>query len=62
MKLIILSGLEAFFGGDVTTVFIFTSLAYYNSFAHISLKLTLINSTYRVVELVLVGEIIGALS
>lgn len=54
----ILSG--ALFGAIVAAVFIFTSLAYYNGFARTSSKLTLINSTHSIVELTLIGAIIGA--
>ena len=49
----------AFFGAVVATVFIFTSLGYYNGFARASSKLTLINSAHGIVELALVGAIIG---
>ena len=54
----VLSG--AFFGAVVATVFTFTSLGYYNGFARTSSKLTLINSTHGIVELTLIGAIIGA--
>lgn len=53
----ILSG--AFFGAVVASVFIFTSLGYYNGFARTSSKLTLINSAHSIVELALIGAIIG---
>lgn len=49
----------AFFGAVVASVFIFTSLGYYNSFARTSSKLTLINSAHSIVELTLMGAIIG---
>lgn len=49
----------AFFGAVVAIVFIVTSLGYYNGFARISSKLTLINSTHSIVEITLVGAIIG---
>ena len=49
----------AFFGAIVATVFIFTSLGYYNGFARTSSKLTLINSAHGIVELTLIGAIIG---
>ncbi|EGG94118.1 putative integral membrane protein [gamma proteobacterium IMCC1989] len=50
----------AFFGAVVAIVFIVTSLGYYNGFARTSSKLTLINSTHSIVEITLVGAIIGA--
>ncbi|MBL1319853.1 MAG: DUF1761 domain-containing protein [Methylophaga sp.] len=53
----ILSG--ALFGVIVAVVFIFTSLGYYNGFARTSSKLTLINSAHGIVELTLIGAIIG---
>jgi hypothetical protein len=53
----VLSG--AIFGGIVAVVFIFTSLGYYNGFSRTSSKLTLINSAHSIVELILVGAIIG---
>ncbi len=56
----ILSG--ALFGVIVAVVFIFTSLGYYNGFARTSSKLTLINSAHGIVELTLIGAIIGAFS
>ncbi|MEM7421944.1 MAG: DUF1761 domain-containing protein [Pseudomonadota bacterium] len=49
----------ALFGAVVAAVFIFTSLGYYNGFARTSSKLTLINSTHSIVELALIGAIIG---
>jgi len=49
----------AFFGAVVAAVFIFTSLGYYNGFARTSSKLTLINSAHSIVELTLIGAIIG---
>ncbi|MFV8572436.1 DUF1761 domain-containing protein [Marinobacter sp. SBS5] len=54
----VLSG--AFFGAVVAIVFTITSLGYYNGFARTSSKLTLINSAHSVVELTLIGAIIGA--
>ena len=54
----VLSG--AFFGVVVATVFTITSLGYYNGFARTSSKLTLINSAHSIVELTLIGAIIGA--
>lgn len=53
----VLSG--AFFGAVVAIVFTVTSLGYYNGFARIPSKLTLINSAHSVVELTLMGAIIG---
>ncbi|OUS24803.1 hypothetical protein A9Q99_23715 [Gammaproteobacteria bacterium 45_16_T64] len=54
----VLSG--AFFGAVVATVFTITSLGYYNGFSRTSTKLTLINSAHSIVELTLIGAIIGA--
>ncbi|PCJ45872.1 MAG: hypothetical protein COA99_03795 [Moraxellaceae bacterium] len=53
----VLSGV--FFGFVIATVFTVTSLGYYNGFARIPSKLTLINSAHSVVELALIGAIIG---
>jgi len=50
----------AFFGAVVATIFTITSLGYYNGFARTSSKLTLINSAHSIVELTLIGAIIGA--
>ena len=50
----------AFFGAAIAATFIFTSLGYYNGFARVSSKLTLINSAHSIVELILIGAIIGA--
>ncbi|PCJ16185.1 MAG: hypothetical protein COB04_11595 [Gammaproteobacteria bacterium] len=50
----------AFFGAVVATVFTITSLGYYNGFARTSSKLTLINSAHSIVELTLIGAIIGS--
>jgi len=49
----------AFFGAVVAAVFLFTSLGYYNGFSRTSSKLTLINSSHGIVELTLIGAIIG---
>lgn len=49
----------AFFGAAIAAVFIFTSLGYYNGFARTPSKLTLINSAHSIVELALIGAIIG---
>ena len=54
----VLSG--ALFGAVVAIVFTITSLGYYNGFARTSSKLTLINSAHSIVELTLIGAIIGA--
>lgn len=48
-----------FFGAVIAAVFTVTSLGYYNGFARISSKLTLINSGHSIVELILIGAIIG---
>jgi len=53
----VLSG--AFFGAVIAAVFTVTSLAYYNGFARTSSKLTLINSAHSIVELTLIGAVIG---
>ena len=52
----------ALFGVAVAAVFAATSLGYYNGFARTSSKLTLLNSAHCIVELTLVGAIIGALT
>jgi hypothetical protein len=49
----------ALFGAVVATVFIMTSLGYYNGFARTSSRLTLINSAHSIVELALIGLVIG---
>ncbi|BFM14753.1 hypothetical protein R50073_09360 [Maricurvus nonylphenolicus] len=54
----VLSG--AFFGAVIAAVYTVTSLGYYNGFARTSSKLTLINSAHSIVELTLIGAIIGA--
>ena len=46
-------------GVIVATAFTVTSLGYYNGFARAPSKLTLINSAHSVVELALIGAIIG---
>lgn len=56
----VLSGV--FFGVVVATVFTVTSLGYYNGFARAPSKLTLINSAHSVVELALIGAVIGVLA
>ena len=52
----------ALFGVIVAAVFIFTSLGYYNGFSRTPSKLTLINSAHSIVELTLIGAIIGIFS
>ena len=49
----------ALFGVIVASIFTFTSLGYYNGFARTPSKLTLINSAHSIVELTLIGAIIG---
>jgi len=49
----------ALFGVIVAAVFIFTSLGYYNGFARTPSKLTLINSAHSIIELTLIGAIVG---
>ncbi|MEH6448473.1 MAG: DUF1761 domain-containing protein [Oleispira sp.] len=48
-----------FFGTVLAAVLTVTSLGYYNGFARTSSKLTLINSAHSVIELALIGMIIG---
>ena len=50
----------AIFGAAIAVVFTATSLGYYNGFARTSSKLTFINSAHSIVELALIGAIIGA--
>ena len=54
----VLSG--ALFGLTVAAVFMVTSVGYYNGFARAPSKLTLINSAHGVVELTLIGAVIGS--
>lgn len=56
----VLSG--ALLGAVIAVVFTATSLGYYNGFARTSLKLTSINSVHSIVELTLIGAIIGIFS
>ncbi len=49
----------ALLGAIAAAVFILTSLGYYNGFARVSSKLTVINSMHSIVELALIGAIIG---
>ena len=50
----------ALLGALAAVAFTATSLGYYNGFARISSKLTLINSGHSIAELALIGAIIGA--
>jgi len=52
----------ALLGVIVATVFTTTSLGYYNGFARTPSQLTLINSAHSIVELTLIGAIIGIFS
>ena len=52
----------ALFGGLIALMLIFTSLAYYNGFARLTSKLTAINGAHSIVELSVIGAIIGAFS
>ncbi len=52
----------ALFGAIISVVFTATSLGYYNGFARTSSKLTLINSGHSIVELTLIGAIVGAVA
>lgn len=56
----VLSG--ALFGAIIAAVFIVTSLGYYNGFARVPLKLTTINSAHSMVELTLIGAMMGMFS
>ena len=51
-----------FFGALIAAVFTVASLGYYNGFARTPSKLTLINSAHSVIELSLIGAIIGILA
>lgn len=53
----LISGL--FIGAVIAGVFTVASLGYYNGFARVSSKLTLINSAHSIIELALIGAIIG---
>jgi len=48
------------FGAVVAAVITAASLGYYNGFARVPSKLTLINSAHSLIELALIGAIIGA--
>lgn len=50
----------ALLGVVLAVVFTATSLGYYNGFARTPSKLTLINSAHSVIELALIGAIIGS--
>lgn len=50
----------ACFGAIVSLVLIASSIAYYNGFARISSKFTLISVAHSIAELTLIGGIIGA--
>lgn len=52
----------ALFGTIIALTLISTSLAYYNGFARLSSKLTLINGAHSIVELSVIGAIIGFFS
>ncbi|MFL0805637.1 MAG: DUF1761 domain-containing protein [Agarilytica sp.] len=47
------------FGIVIAAAFTVASLGYYNGFARVSSKLTLINSAHSIIELALIGAIIG---
>ncbi len=49
----------ALFGVVIAAVFTVTSLGYYNGFARTPSKLTIINSAHSVVELALIGAVLG---
>ncbi len=49
----------AFFGVVLATVFTVASLGYYNGFARTPSKLTLINTAHSIIELALIGVLIG---
>ena len=62
-----LTGISGFLNGlclgaVVSTVFTCTSIGYYNGFARTPSKLTFINSAHSVVELCLIGAIVGLFS
>jgi len=50
------------FGAMMSAVFIVASLGYYNGFARVSPRLTLINAAHSLTELALIGAMIGAFS
>lgn len=64
MGVLNVSGLFAglLFGALLAIVFTATSLGYYNGFARASSKLTLINAGHSIVEIALLGAIIGVFS
>ena len=47
------------FGGIVALTLISTSIAYHNGFARVSSKLTMIDAAHDIVELAVIGAIIG---
>lgn len=49
----------ALFGLVIAIVFTVTSIGYYNGFARATPRLTLINSGHSVIELIVIGAIIG---
>ena len=49
-------------GAALAIAFTGTSLAYYNGFARTSLSLSIVNAAHSVVELALIGAILGAFS
>ena len=52
----------ALFGAIIALMLISTSLAYYNGFARLSSKLTFINGAHSIVELSIIGAILGVFS
>lgn len=52
----------AFFGTIIALALIATSIAYYNGFARASSQLTWINVAHGIIELTVIGAIIGAFS
>lgn len=52
---------SALLGSAIAVIFTAASLAYYNGFARIPSKLTLINSGHSVIELTMIAAIIGLL-
>lgn len=49
-------------GATIATMLILASLTYYNGFARVPTKLTLINGAHSIVELSLIAAVIGLLS
>ena len=52
----------AAFGAIISAVYTATSMGYYNGFARISSRFTLINALHSVIELGLIGGLIGMVS